>query len=40
MAWPLEKLLCCTGRPVFLSMSVKVKEKWRKSNESLTEFGY
>ena len=36
----LDRLCCFAGRPVFLDMTVKVKEKWRKSHESLNEFGY
>lgn len=36
----LIDLLRDTGRPVFLDLTVKVKEKWRKSEDLLNELGY
>ena len=36
----LRKALCAAGRPVYLSLTVKVKQKWRKSEEALNELGY
>ena len=32
--------VCCSGRQVYLDITVKVMQKWRTSEKVLEEYGY